>query len=119
YYFMRNDRSDARNLLASPGFDKLRPNQFGATLGGPAVIDRLFLFGNYEGQRRDESPFYSSLLLNNLSAINSVKQSIGLPPEVLEGKLKVTNYESFLARSDWHPSVNNQLSAIYRFRDER
>ncbi|MEJ7608776.1 MAG: hypothetical protein WKF37_21525, partial [Bryobacteraceae bacterium] len=34
---------------AKPAF---RQNQFGASLGGPVVKNRLFFFGNYEGFRR-------------------------------------------------------------------
>src|SRR5579864_4928999 len=93
YEYFRNNRMDARNILAPAGFDELRQNQFGATLGGKIIRDRLFYFGNYEGQRRQESPFYSSTLLNNLAAINRTMQSFGLPPEVLIGKLRQTNYD--------------------------
>jgi hypothetical protein len=119
YDYVRNDAFDARNLLAPPGFDKLRQNQFGATLGGAAIRDRFFLFGGYEGQRRSESPSYSSVLLSNLSAINAAKQSIGLPPEVLEGKLRQTNYDSMMARSDYQPAPGQLLTLTYRLRDER
>jgi outer membrane receptor protein involved in Fe transport len=119
YYFFRDDSLDARNLLAPAGFDELRQNQFGGTLGGPLVRDRLFLFGNYEGQRRQESPFYSSLLLDNLGAINTVKQSLGLPPEVLEGKLRRNDYDSLTVRGDHQSTGNHLLSLIYRFRDDR
>src|SRR5262249_47136467 len=119
YHFFRNDALDARNLLAPPGFDELRQNHFGGTLGGPLVRNRLFLFGNYEGQRREESPFYSTVLLNNLNAINAVKQSIGLPPEVLEGKLRRNDYDSLTVRSDYQAKSNHQFSLIYRFREDQ
>jgi hypothetical protein len=119
YYYLRNNGLDARNLLAVPGFDELRQNQFGATIGGPIVRDRFFLFGNYEGQRRSESPFYSSVLLNNLSAINAVKQGIGLPPEVLTGKQRTTDYDSLMLRGDEQWTSLHQLALSYRLRDER
>lgn len=119
YYYLRNDALDARNLLAAPGFDELRQNQFGGTLGGPLIRNRLFLFGNYEGQRRSESPFYSSVLLNNLTAINAVKQSLGLSPEVLAGKTRQTNYDSLTIRNDYQATAGHLLSLIYRFRDDR
>jgi hypothetical protein len=50
YEFLRNDKLDARNF-----FDAQKPpyrqNQFGATLGGRIIRDKLFFFGDYEGLR--------------------------------------------------------------------
>lgn len=60
YEFFRNDKLDARaffnatrdsNTGAPLAKNPLRMNQFGFTLGGPIVKDKLFFFGNYEGQR--------------------------------------------------------------------
>ena len=52
YEFFRNSALDARNEFDSPGtIAPLRRNQFGASLGGPLVRDRTFLFGDYEGLR--------------------------------------------------------------------
>jgi len=51
--FFRNDKLDAKGW--TPTVDgkkpKLRFNQFGANLGGPILKNRLFFFGNYEGER--------------------------------------------------------------------
>ena len=50
YEFFRNSALDARNY-----FDTQKPpfhrNQFGASLGGPIIKDRTFIFGDYEGLR--------------------------------------------------------------------
>jgi hypothetical protein len=48
YEFIRNNDLDARNFFdgaSTPGFER---NQFGASLGGPIVHDKTFLFGNFE-----------------------------------------------------------------------
>ena len=50
YEFLRNDKFDARNAFAASK-GKFRYNQFGASLGGPAVRDRTFFFGNWEEWR--------------------------------------------------------------------
>src|SRR5580765_3016606 len=81
YEYFRNDAMDAKNALAA-GFNKLRQNQFGGTVGGPIQKDRTFFFGNYEGQRHVESPFYNSAVLTNLTDINNTKVNFfGLPAE--------------------------------------
>lgn len=50
YEFLRNDAMDARNYF-SVKTPELRFNQFGASLGGPIVPNRLFFFGDYQGTR--------------------------------------------------------------------
>ena len=54
YWFHRNTITTANSFFNnSAGVDrpKLIRNIFGASLGGPIVKNRLFLFGNYEGRR--------------------------------------------------------------------
>ncbi|HEY7306873.1 MAG TPA: carboxypeptidase regulatory-like domain-containing protein [Bryobacteraceae bacterium] len=61
YEFLRNDAFDAKNYFDNPELPipKLRKNQFGATIGGPILKDKLFYFVNYEGniQRIGETFF--------------------------------------------------------------
>src|SRR5262249_56772906 len=93
YEFFRNNELDANNLLSAPGFNTLRFNQFGGTVGGPIRKEKNFYFLGYEGQRRAESPIYSSFILHcidtpncfapNTPSINQVKQVLGLQPENL------------------------------------
>jgi hypothetical protein len=55
YEFLRNTNLNATGFLFSPAvFVKptLQRNQFGATIGGPVIKNRLFFFGDYEGQRQ-------------------------------------------------------------------
>jgi len=57
YEFLRNDALDANNFFSN-AFGAPKPvrqrNQFGAALGGPAVKDKVFWFGDYEGLRERE-----------------------------------------------------------------
>lgn len=50
YEFLRNQNLDARNFF-DPSVPPYHQNQFGATLGGPIVKDKLFFFTDYEGLR--------------------------------------------------------------------
>src|SRR5713226_5289073 len=62
YEYFRNDALNAKNLLSAPGFTTFKFNQFGGDIGAPLVRDKVFFFTGYEGQRREESPVYSSFI---------------------------------------------------------
>ena len=51
--FNRDDSLESRNYFSPPDQEKptLAQDQFGGTIGGPLVTDRLFGFGYYEGFR--------------------------------------------------------------------
>jgi len=50
--FLRNSALDSRNYFNTEAHKSVFQNSsFGASLGGPVVVDRTFFFGAYEGQR--------------------------------------------------------------------
>lgn len=53
YYFNRNDALAARSPFSNQTASKpkLKDNQFGASVGGPIIKDRLFYFVTYERQK--------------------------------------------------------------------
>jgi hypothetical protein len=119
YHYFRNAALDARNILARVGFKQLQQNQSGGSLGGPLASERRFFFLNFEAQRRRESPPYSSLLLDNLGEINRARQFLNLPPEVVQGKLRISDYDSAIARIDDLLTDRTQWNLSYRFRQDR
>jgi hypothetical protein len=115
YYFGMNDELNAKPILTGPN-PVLRQNQYGATIGGPLWKDRIFFFGNYEGQRRAESNKFSSVILNNLAAINVTKAFFGLTPEVND-LLRSNDYDGILTKVDYRLNDKNNLSFRYNLLD--
>jgi hypothetical protein len=129
YEFFRNNALDANNLLSAPGFNTTRFNQFGADVGGPLRKDKLFYFLGYEGQRRAESPLFSSFILHctdnpgclgpGTPSINQVKESLGLQPENLGSFLQIFNYDKLLGKITSVLSDKSTLNIGYLFNDDR
>jgi len=119
YEYFRNNVMDARSILSAPNFNVLRQNQFGGSIGGPIRKDRTFVFANYEGQRRAESPTYNSAVLENITAINQVKTTVfGLPAENLF-VLRDGNTDNGFVRLDENLNTKNYLYARYFINDDR
>jgi hypothetical protein len=129
YDYARNNDIDASNLLSAPGFNTLRFNQFGATVGGPVRRDKVFYFGGYEGQRRAQSPIYSHFILNCIDtegclgpgtpSINEVKSDLGLAPENLGSILQIGDYDNAFGKVTDVLNDRNTLAAGYLFTDVR
>ena len=127
YEYFRNNALDAKSVLAAPGLNVLHQNQFGASIGGPVQKNKTFIFGNYDAQRRGESPTYNSVVLSNLgpadgsvpNTINGVKVNVyGLPPENL-AVLRVANTDNGFIRLDENLNSNNFLYVRYFINDDR
>jgi hypothetical protein len=129
YDYVRNSSLDANNLLSAPGFNTLRFNQFGATLGGPTRKDKAFYFLGYEGQRRAESPIYSHFILKCIDtagclgpgtpSINTVKQDLGLSPENLGSILLVNDYDKTFGKLTDAFNDRSTLSVGYLYTNLR
>jgi hypothetical protein len=99
----------------------LRQNQFGAAIGGPIRKDRSFIYGNYEVQRRGESPFYNSAVLTNIHAINELKTNVyGLPAEPALGSvLRTNNSDNGFLRFDHSFGEKENMFVRYFINDGR
>jgi hypothetical protein len=75
--FIRDKSIQARNAFAPVSKPDFRRTQWGATLGGPLRKDRIFFFGAFERRQRDESGFFTSDVVGNLTS------SVTLGPPIL------------------------------------
>jgi carboxypeptidase family protein len=75
FWFNRNTNLNAHDFFDSPhtptpGFNR---NQFGGTIGGPVIKNKLFLFGDYEGLRQKipGGPEYATVPTDNMRGTNT------------------------------------------------
>jgi len=143
FEYFRNDALDAANFFDNVVGTKspLRLNQFGGSLGGPVMKDRLFFFGSYEGYRLraginsieavpGEAARVCAVVACNpsqlgfLPAFRSPSAAIisrGAGSNLFDvaqlQSTSVVNENAYSARFDW--KVNSANSAYFRFfRDE-
>jgi len=72
--YIRNDHLDAADFFEdSAGIPKGRyqQNQFGATLGGPVLKNKVFFFGDYEGLRVRQATVYGTNSVPTVDERNS------------------------------------------------
>ncbi len=50
--FLRNTDFDAANFFAGGARGDFKQNQFGGTIGGPIKKDKVFFFGDYQGNKQ-------------------------------------------------------------------
>lgn len=117
YGFLRNQRFDARNPLATSK-DLLTQAQYGLSLGGPIIHDRTFVFANFEQTRRNDSnvitisPASVAAINNRLSQLNF--RGPRVETGVVPGGTDVSN---FFLRVDHKLNAANMLTARYSFYD--
>jgi hypothetical protein len=115
YDYFRNSDLNQPGLLALPG-NSLRANQFGASLGGPIPQAKLYLFGNYEGQRQANTPQLPAVFVNNLGEINRTLTRLGFPAETIDA-LQTADRDQFLFRSDVLSRKGRRLMVRYNLYD--
>ncbi|HVF88928.1 MAG TPA: TonB-dependent receptor, partial [Blastocatellia bacterium] len=117
YGFLRNQRLDARNPLSARK-DPLTLAQYGASVGGPLLRNRSFLFANFEQARTNRSGVIT-IAPSNVSAVNSKLDRIDyggarIQTGAFPTALDTTN---MFARVDHKIDDANQLAVRFNFYD--
>lgn len=146
YEFNRNSEFDARNYFntkyqADGSFNPQSPfnnNNFGGSLGGPILHNKLFFFFAYEGQRETVGSDFNiyvpsqaqiaeaqTIAVNNpYSSVPSINPAlisiINLFPTSNTGSLAYTvqdtnNSNNLIGKVDYQLNQNNTISARYAF----
>ncbi|HJS24393.1 MAG TPA: TonB-dependent receptor [Pyrinomonadaceae bacterium] len=133
YYFIRNRALNENDFfLKSAGQPKpvLSRHQFGGTLGGPVVRDRMFFFGSYQGTRETNGaslsnsllfPFIPSQLRDDSRSAAALQTTFGVTPNpvavtILNSKLPGG---AFAIPSATTASGLTPISAISRYRENQ
>ena len=69
FEFLRNGDTNARNFFA-PVHDQLKRNQFGGTIGGRIIKDKLFFFGGFQGTINRSVPPQSNTHIPTQAMLN-------------------------------------------------
>lgn len=117
YGFLRSDKFDARNPLATKK-DSLTQTQYGANLGGKIIKDRTFFFSNFEQTRRNDSSIITIPPVS-VAAINNRLDQINYPGARIETGLVPGGYDTtnFFGRVDHNLNSKNLLFVTYNFYD--
>ncbi|MDU8886384.1 carboxypeptidase regulatory-like domain-containing protein [Yeosuana sp. MJ-SS3] len=127
YGFIRNEDMTGRKIKGDklPKV-KLDQKQYGLSIGGPIVKNKLFFFANFEKDERDDlgqnwlpsergGVNASRVLESDLIAVQSALGALGYDTGTYEGFLHNSQSEKGIFKLDWNINDNNRLAVIYNF----
>lgn len=132
YGYYRNQDLTGKKVNGEKIFvPSLNQAQYGASIGGPIIKNKLFFFGNYEESKR--SDLGSSVVANNGDAtigvnesrvletdlihVSNALKSLGYDTGAYQGFTHNTNSRKGIVKLDWNINDNNKLAVIYNFLD--
>ncbi|MEN8124500.1 MAG: TonB-dependent receptor [Bacteroidota bacterium] len=130
YGYYRNDAMTGNKIRGDElGKSDLEQKQYGFSIGGPIIKDKLFFFANFEKDDRDDlgsswAPNTGSGAVNesrvsqsDMIAVSQRLSDLGYDTGAYEGFLYKTESIKGIVKLDWNINDNNRLAVIYNFLD--
>ena len=106
------DFFEEQRAEADPSFEKadFMRREFGGSLGGPIIKDKLFFFGAVEKFKEESNNVVTQAAFDELSAIPGADVPFEIP----------TPYDDVLVtgKMDWHPGSNHTVFARFAYQDQ-
>ncbi|WP_298894178.1 carboxypeptidase regulatory-like domain-containing protein [uncultured Psychroserpens sp.] len=107
---------------------KLEQNQYGFSIGGPIIKNKLFFFANFEKDERTDlgsngwvpntgsgAINESRVLESDLIAVQNALLDLGYNPGAYQGFTYAAESNKGIIKLDWNINDNNRLAIIYNF----
>ncbi len=131
YGFYRNEDMTGSKVAGDDIFvPDLTQAQYGISVGGPIIENKLFVFGNFEKDDREDlgSNFLASrpglsgsnvsrVTADDLDFVSTQLGNLGYETGPYEGFTHKTESTKGLIKLDWNVSDNHRLAFIYNFLD--
>lgn len=87
-------------------------NQFGAAVGGPIIKDKLFYFGDYEGNRQVQATYTAATIPNDLQRLGTFQTHAGAPVKLHNPITGALYNDGIVPQSDWTPLAKLVIAAL-------
>ena len=128
-YFRNQDLTGSKVKGQKIFVPKLEQKQYGFSVGGPIIKDKLFAFVNFEKDDRTDlgqtwlpntgsgAINESRVLEQDLIDVSNALKAIGYDPGAYKGFTHETGSTKGIVKLDWNINDNNRLAFIYNFLD--